>query len=79
LYYREVIALEYMTAKRASEIWGISNRRVQALCENGQIPDVTRLANAWAIPKSTQKKTIDGRTKAGKIEKVKSAKSLDVR
>ena len=57
--------MEYMTAKEAGELWGITTRRVQALCENNQIPNVTRLGSVWAIPKDTQK-PIDGRTKAAK-------------
>jgi len=58
--------MEYMTAKEASERWGITTRRVQALCENNQIPSATRLGKVWAIPKSAPK-PIDGRTKAAKL------------
>ena len=46
--------MEYMTAKEIAEFWGITTRRVQTLCENGQIPTVKRLGSVWAIPKDTQ-------------------------
>jgi hypothetical protein len=62
--------MEYMTAKEAAKLWGITTRRVQALCENNQISSATRLGNVWAIPKGTPK-PIDGRTKAAKQVKSK--------
>jgi hypothetical protein len=58
-----------MTTKDAAEIWGITMRRVQALCDNGQIPEAFKLGDIWVIPKGTPK-PIDGRTKQAK--KIKS-------
>jgi len=49
--------MEYMTAKEAAAKWGISERRVQVLCEQGRIDGVQRLGKAWAIPKTTIKPT----------------------
>ena len=57
--------MEYMTVKEASSCWGISTRRVQALCENNQIAGVTRFGKVWAIPKNISK-PIDCRTKEAK-------------
>jgi len=57
-----------MTTKEAADKWGIKIRRVQALCENGQIENATRLGQIWVIPKGTPK-PIDGRTKAAKTLK----------
>ena len=57
--------LDVMTAKEASEKWGISVRRVQALCDRGQIPSATKLGNVWIFHKSTSK-PLDGRTKEAK-------------
>lgn len=54
--------MEYITAKQAAEKWGISERRVQVLCEQGRIEGVQRLGKAWAIPVGSQK-PIDGRIK----------------
>ncbi|MCL2605037.1 MAG: helix-turn-helix domain-containing protein [Defluviitaleaceae bacterium] len=56
---------DWITPKQAAELWGISDRRVQYLCANGQITDVMRLGQAWLIPKDTQKPP-DGRSKNGR-------------
>jgi len=42
---------EYMSAKEATSRWGITDRRVQALCEQGRIDGVFRLGNAWGSRK----------------------------
>ena len=57
--------MEYMTAKEAAELWGITTRRVQALLEDNRIPSAKRLGSVWAIPQGTPK-PIDGRTKTAK-------------
>lgn len=61
--------MDLITAKEAAFLWGITTRRVQALCNRGQIPGASKIGNMWVIPKGTAK-PIDGRTKAAKkIEK----------
>jgi hypothetical protein len=57
--------MEWMTVQDAAKLWGISERRIQALCEIGKVEGATRLGKVWAIPKTTSK-PIDGRTKAAK-------------
>jgi hypothetical protein len=57
-----------MTAKEAGELWGITTRRVQVLCDNNQIEGVMRLGRIWVIPKNAQK-PLDGRTKIAKSRK----------
>ena len=59
--------MEYMTTREAADKWGVKIRRVQSLCENGQIENATRLGQIWVMPKSTVK-PIDGRTKAAKAK-----------
>lgn len=54
--------MEYMSTKEASDKWGISERRVQKLCEENRIPGVIRFSRVWAIPKNAEKPT-DGRLK----------------
>jgi hypothetical protein len=55
-----------MTAKEAAELWGISQRRVQVLCDSGRVSGAELLGNdMWVIPKETPK-PLDGRTKAAK-------------
>jgi hypothetical protein len=61
----EVKLLDYITTKQAAERWDISVRRVQALCENGQIPQAERLGNMWVMPDSTPKPS-DGRKNNGR-------------
>ena len=58
----------WITPGEAGEIWGIKERRVQAMCSRGQIAGVVRKGRMWLIPKDTPK-PIDGRTKAGKASK----------
>lgn len=54
--------MEYITAKEAAEKWGLSQRRVQVLCEKGRVTGAVRLGWAWAIPKDAIK-PIDARKK----------------
>lgn len=60
--------LDWITPQQAAERWGITDRRVQALCANGQIKGAVRLGRGWLIPKDTPKPA-DGRTKAAKRAK----------
>ncbi len=54
--------MDYITPKEASQKWGISERRIQKLCEEGRIEGVVRFSKRWAIPKDAQK-PVDGRLK----------------
>lgn len=60
--------MEYMSVSEAAKKWGISKRRVQKLCEENRIPNVSKIGYMWLIPKDA-KKPIDGRTKSGKVQK----------
>lgn len=60
--------MEYMSCAEAAGKWGISERRVQKLCEENRISGVIKFGKVWLIPKSA-KKPIDGRTKQGKVQK----------
>jgi len=62
----------WMTPQEAADEWGISNRRVQALCANGQVKGVVRLKGGWLIPKGAPK-PLDGRARNGR----KPAKKTD--
>ncbi|MDR1538137.1 MAG: helix-turn-helix domain-containing protein [Clostridiales bacterium] len=57
--------LDWITPQQAAEKWGITDRRVQALCSNGQVQDAVRLGRGWLIPKDAPKPT-DGRTRNGR-------------
>ena len=70
-----------MTTNQAAEKWGITSRRVRALCVNGQIDGAWREGKLWFIPDNAPKPA-DGRirgkeTLLGQIEKKK--KELDGR
>ena len=56
---------DWITPQQAAEKWGISDRRVQALCANGQIEGVMKLGLGWLIPKSAVKPE-DGRKRNGR-------------
>jgi hypothetical protein len=62
--------MEWITTKEAAELWGITTRRVQILCDRGKVNGVERLGDIWVIPMGTPK-PIDGRTKAAKESKSK--------
>ncbi|AWH76195.1 helix-turn-helix domain-containing protein [Clostridioides difficile] len=55
--------MDYISVKAASEKWGISERRIQKLCEENRINGTEKFGRAWMIPKDAQK-PIDGRYKS---------------
>lgn len=56
--------MEYLKVKQIAEQWGISDRRVRVLCEQGKIEGVIRKGRAYLIPAGAVK-PIDGRTLRG--------------
>lgn len=62
--------MEVLTTKQASELWGISQRRITRLCEDGRIDGAVKNGGFWLLPKSAQK-PIDARIKSGKYVKTK--------
>ncbi len=58
--------MEYITAREASEKWGISVRRVQYLCNSDMIPGAVRFGKVWTIPKDAEKPK-DGRYKENNV------------
>ena len=60
--------MEFMTAKQAAELWGISDRRVAVLCEQGRIDGVKKAGTVWLLPPDA-KKPADARIKSGKYIK----------
>ncbi len=47
--------LEYISAPEAAKKWGISERRVQKLCEENRIPGIAKFSRMWLIPKDAEK------------------------
>ena len=54
--------MEYMSCPEAAKKWGISERRVQRLCEDARI---SKIGYMWLIPKAADK-PVDKRQKQNK-------------
>lgn len=67
--------MDYMTAQEAADKWGVSQRRVHKLCEDGRIEGVRWFGRNWMIPGDAEKPP-DARVKSGKYKK---QKALEVR
>lgn len=59
--------MEFMSAKEAADKWGVSPRRVAALCSENRIPNAAMVGNMWIIPKNAQKPE-DARSARHKIQ-----------
>lgn len=62
------IELNYMTIDQAAQAWGVTARRVQAMCAGGRLDGALQIGRTWYLPKN-MKKPPDGRTKAAKLSK----------
>lgn len=56
--------MEYMTCMEAHELWGITPRRIQQMCKNGDIEGAVKKGKSWVIPRNTacpsaEKKSVD--------------------
>ena len=47
--------MKYMSVKEAAEMWNISVRRVQVLCEQNRIPGCAKVGRIYVIPKTATK------------------------
>lgn len=47
--------MDYMTVREAAEKWGITERWVQKLCDEGKIRGAVRSSRVWLIPKDAEK------------------------
>lgn len=55
--------MEYMSCPEAAKKWGISERRVQRLCEDSRITGISKIGYMWLIPKDAEKPTDKRRKK----------------
>jgi len=58
--------MEYISVKQAAEQWGLSDRRVRLLCEQGKIEGAIKEGRSYRIPADAIKPA-DGRSLRGKI------------
>lgn len=47
--------MKVMSARDAADKWGVSQRRVVALCAENRIADATMVGNMWIIPINAEK------------------------
>lgn len=60
--------MQIMTIKETAQKWNISERRIQALCNEGKIQGAVKFGREWAIPCDSEKPA-DKRIKSGKYIK----------
>ena len=68
----------YLTINEIAEKWGVTPRRIRAMCLNGKITGAAKLGREWAIPLDADRPP-DGRVTTGeykdwrnKIESIKT-------
>ena len=64
--FRVPDCMEYVSCAEVAAKWGISERRVQKLCEGERIPGAVKFSRIWLIPKDAEK-PVDGRRIDSKI------------
>lgn len=64
----------YLSVKEVAESWGLTARRVQLMCSNGQIDGVTKFGNAWVIPEGAERPK-DGRVTTGEYRNWRKKKA----
>jgi len=69
--------MKYVSAKTASEMWGISKRRVLVLCKERRIPGAQLIGNSWIIPAETIK-PVDGRSTRYQSSKIAKSEILPI-
>ena len=60
--------MKYLSVTQTAEKWGITQRRIQTLCNENRIEGAVRIGHSWAIPEDAQKPA-DARIKSGKYIK----------
>lgn len=58
--------MKYLSVNEVSEKWGISNRRVRALCIEGRIEGAVKIGRSWSIPEDVVKPVDKRETKKSK-------------
>ena len=62
--------MEFVTAKQAAELWGISPRRVAILCKQGRIEEAQKAGSVWLLPPGAEK------PKDARVKKTKKADNI---
>lgn len=67
--------MEYCDVRKTAQKWGVSERKVTALCRDGRVPGAKKSGKQWLVPGDAEK-PLDGRTKEFFIKKESEAQSL---
>lgn len=66
------MVMNYISVKKAAEIWNLSERRVRVLCSENRIPGIKKDGKVWLIPEDAQKPSDVRSHKNVKLQKFKS-------
>lgn len=62
--------MKYLSISQTAEKWGIKQRRIRTLCQEGRIPGAFKMGYYWSIPEDAEKPK-DERIKSGNYIKKK--------
>lgn len=60
--------MSYLSISQTAEKWGIKQRRIRTLCQEGRIPGAFKMGVYWSIPEDAEKPKNE-RIKSGKYIK----------
>ena len=62
--------MDFISVQDAAKNWGISERRIQKLCEENRIEGAVKFSRLWLIPRNAQKPSDRRRKELPKIENI---------
>lgn len=62
--------MKYLSISQTAEKWGIKQRRIRALCQEGRIDGAFKMGAYWSIPEDAEKPE-DMRVKSGRYIKTR--------
>ena len=66
--------MKYLSISQTAEKWGIKQRRIRMLCQEGRIEGAFKMGAYWSIPEDAEKPK-DERIKSGKYVKKNKSES----
>lgn len=60
--------MKYLSISQTAEKWGIKQRRIRALCQEGRIAGAFKMGAYWSIPEDAEKPE-DKRIRTGRYVK----------
>jgi len=54
-HFERMYQMDYVSVQQTAKSWGVSERRVQKLCEEKRIEGVIRFSRMWLIPRTADK------------------------